>query len=167
MDTFLFLFSPSNSSNGALVGVWGGTTPAPAREMSPGQHREQLEGARRKFRTGPGEGGVSYNCRNQGMPRRDQPGLRHRQSSLSRNPSRGAWGAQWLQRPTSAQVMISRFVSSSPASGSVLTARSLEPASDSVSPSLSTPPPSVSLCLKNTQTLKKRKGTRIFNLGYK
>ena len=32
------------------------------------------------------------------------------------------------------------FVNSRPASGSVLTARSLEPASDSVSPSLSAPP---------------------------
>ena len=52
---------------------------------------------------------------------------------------RGAWEAQSVKRPTSAQVMISRFVSSSPASGSVLTARSLEPASDSVSPSLSLP----------------------------
>ena len=38
-----------------------------------------------------------------------------------------------------AQVMISQFVSSSPVSGSVLTAQSLEPASDSVSPSLSGP----------------------------
>ena len=38
---------------------------------------------------------------------------------------------------TSAQVMISQFVSSSPASVSVLTVQSLEPASDSVSPSLS------------------------------
>uniref|UniRef100_A0A667IX21 Ig-like domain-containing protein n=1 Tax=Lynx canadensis TaxID=61383 RepID=A0A667IX21_LYNCA len=36
--------------------------------------------------------------------------------------------------------MISRSVSSSPPSGSVLTARSLEPVSDSVSPSLSAPP---------------------------
>ncbi|VFV45667.1 cdgsh iron-sulfur domain-containing [Lynx pardinus] len=36
--------------------------------------------------------------------------------------------------------MISRSVSSSPASGSVLTARSPEPVSDSVSPSLSDPP---------------------------
>ena len=43
-------------------------------------------------------------------------------------------------RPTSAQVMISQFVGSSPVSGSVLTARSPEPASDSVSPSLSAPP---------------------------
>ena len=53
----------------------------------------------------------------------------------------GAWVAQSVKRPTSAQVMISRSVSSSPASGSVLTAQSLEPASDSVSPSLSDPPP--------------------------
>ena len=51
--------------------------------------------------------------------------------------SRGAWVAQSVERPTSARVMISRFVSSSPTSGSVLTAQSLEPASDSVSPSLS------------------------------
>ena len=48
----------------------------------------------------------------------------------------GAWVAQSVKRPTSAQVMISRSVSSSPASGSVLTAQSLEPVSDSVSPSL-------------------------------
>ena len=48
--------------------------------------------------------------------------------------------AQSVAPPTSAQVMISRFVGSSPVSGSVLTARSLEPASDSVSPSLSAPP---------------------------
>ena len=50
---------------------------------------------------------------------------------------RGAWVAQSVKRPTSAQVMISQFVSSSPASGSVLTAQSLEPASYSVFPSLS------------------------------
>ena len=49
---------------------------------------------------------------------------------------RGAWVAQSVKRPTSAQVMISRSVSSGPASGSVLTAQSLEPVSDSVSPSL-------------------------------
>ena len=53
--------------------------------------------------------------------------------------SRGAWGAQSVKRLTSAQVMISWFVSSSPASGSVLTAQSLESASDSVSPSFSAP----------------------------
>ena len=67
--------------------------------------------------------------------------------------------AQSVQHLTSAQVMISRFVSSSSASGSVLTAQSLEPASDSVSPSLSAPPSimlclSVSLSLKNKQTKK-------------
>uniref|UniRef100_A0A8C8YG48 Rho family-interacting cell polarization regulator 2 n=1 Tax=Panthera leo TaxID=9689 RepID=A0A8C8YG48_PANLE len=54
--------------------------------------------------------------------------------------SRGAWVAQLVERPTSAQVMISQSVSSSPASGSVLTAQSLEPASDSGSPSLSCKP---------------------------
>ena len=42
--------------------------------------------------------------------------------------SRGAWVARSVELPTSAQVMISLFVSSSPASGCVLTARSLEPA---------------------------------------
>ena len=53
---------------------------------------------------------------------------------------RDAWVAQLDGHLTSAQVMISWLVSSSPASGSVLTARSLEPASDSVPPSLSAPP---------------------------
>ena len=45
--------------------------------------------------------------------------------------------AQLAEHPTLAQVMISRFVGSSPALGSVLVAESLGPASDSVSPSLS------------------------------
>ena len=64
---------------------------------------------------------------------------------------RGAWVAQ---RPTSAQVMIPRFVGSSPMLGSGLTARSLEPAWDSVSLSLFLPHScslslslSLSLCL--------------------
>ena len=48
----------------------------------------------------------------------------------------GAWVAQLVKRPTSAQVTISQSVGSSPTSGSVLTAQSLEPVSDSVSPSL-------------------------------
>ena len=61
---------------------------------------------------------------------------------------RGTWVAQSVEQPTSAQVMISQSVSSSPASGSVLTAQSLEPALDSVSPSLSAPP-----LLSNTHTL--------------
>ena len=47
--------------------------------------------------------------------------------------------AQSVKHLTSAQVMISRLVGSSPMSGSVLTAQSLEPASDSVSP-ISVPP---------------------------
>ena len=49
---------------------------------------------------------------------------------------KNAWVAQPVDHPTPAQVMI-RSVSSSPVSGSVLTAWSLEPASDSVSSSLS------------------------------
>ena len=64
--------------------------------------------------------------------------------------------AQLVKQLTSAQVTISLFVGSSPASDSVLTAQSLEPASGSVSPSLSTPPLlmlhfslSVSFSLKN------------------
>ena len=56
-------------------------------------------------------------------------------------PSWGAWVAQSVKHPASAQVMISQFVSLSPRSGSVLTAQSLEPASDSVSLSLSLPLP--------------------------
>ena len=52
----------------------------------------------------------------------------------------GAGVAQLVKCPTSAQVMILRFVSLSPVSGSVLAAQSLEPAWDSVSPSLSFPP---------------------------
>ena len=67
-----------------------------------------------------------------------------------KNVMRGAWVAQSVKRPTSAQVMISQSVSSSPKSGSLLTAQSLEPVSDSVSPSLSDPPLfMLSLCLKN------------------
>ena len=59
------------------------------------------------------------------------------------------WGtrvAQSVECLTSAQVMISQSVSLSPVSGSVLAAQSLEPASDSVSPSLSAPP-LLALCL--------------------
>ena len=47
------------------------------------------------------------------------------------------------------QLMISRLMSWSPASGSVLTAQSSEPASDSTSPSLSLPLLSLFLSLKN------------------
>ena len=51
----------------------------------------------------------------------------------------GLLGGSVSWASTLAQVVISRCVGSSPASGSVLTARSLEPASDSGSPSLSAP----------------------------
>ena len=64
----------------------------------------------------------------------------------------GAWMAQAVKQLTSAQVVISRFVGLSPTSGSVLTAQSLELASDSGSPSLSAPSPLIlclSLSLKN------------------
>ena len=60
--------------------------------------------------------------------------------SFKTHISRGAWVAQSVEHPALAQVMIPWFLSSSPASGSVLIARSLEPASDSVSPSVSAPP---------------------------
>ena len=48
---------------------------------------------------------------------------------------------QSVKSLASAQVMIPRSVGSSPVSGFVLTAPSLEPASDSVSPSLFAPTP--------------------------
>ena len=62
---------------------------------------------------------------------------------------RDTWVAQLVKRTTLAQVMISRFVGLSPTSGSVLTAQSLESASDSVSLCLAAPPCSHSVSLKN------------------
>ena len=53
----------------------------------------------------------------------------------------GAWVAQLVKCLTLAQVMISQSVGSSPASGSVLTAQSLEPAFNSVSHSSLCPSP--------------------------
>ena len=65
--------------------------------------------------------------------------------------------ARLVKRPTLAGVMISWFVGSSPAlRPAVLTAQSLEPASDSVPPSLPQPTRILSLSLKNKQTLKKK-----------
>ena len=62
--------------------------------------------------------------------------------------------AQSVERPTSAPVMILWFTSSSPASGSVLTAQSLEPVLDSVSPSLAlSAPPLLALCLSLSLSL--------------
>ena len=66
--------------------------------------------------------------------------------------------AQSVEHPTLAQVMISWFVSSSPASGFVLTPESLELLQILCLP-LSLPLPcscSVSLCLKNKQNIKKK-----------
>ena len=63
-----------------------------------------------------------------------------------------AWVAQSVKCLTSAQVIISQVVNSGPVSGSVMTAQSLKPASDSVSPSFSAPPLlelCPPLCLKN------------------
>ena len=60
---------------------------------------------------------------------------------------------------TSAQVMISQFVVSDPASGSMLTAQSLEPVSNSVSLCLWPPPLTICLTLslknKHLKNLKK------------
>ena len=83
-----------------------------------------------------------------------------RKRRIKNDTTGGAWVAQLIKRRTSAQVVILQFVSSSPASGSVLIAQSLEPASDSVSPSLSAPP-LLTLCLSvslnNKYMLKQKK----------
>ena len=74
----------------------------------------------------------------------------HNKNKINKSGNRGAWVVQSIEHPTLAQVMISWFVGSSPASGSVLPAQSLEPASDSVSSSLSLcPSPIYALSLKN------------------
>ena len=67
-----------------------------------------------------------------------------------------------VEHPTLAQVMILQFMGSSPASGSVPTAQSLEPASASVSLSLCpSPARTLSLSLsKINKTLKKLKKKR-------
>ena len=70
------------------------------------------------------------------------------------NP-RGAWVTQSVKRLTLAQVMIFRLVSWGPASGSVLTDRSPEPPSDSVSLSLCPSPIlSASLSLRSKHEKK-------------
>ena len=69
---------------------------------------------------------------------------------LFKSEFRGAWVVQSVKHPTSAQVTFSWYGSSSPASGSVLTAQSLKTVSDSVSPTLSDPPP-FTLCLSLSQ----------------
>ena len=57
-----------------------------------------------------------------------------------------------VKHPTLGQVMILQSMSLSPVSGSVLTAQSLDPALDSVSPSLSALP-----CLCSLQSLKNKR----------
>ena len=69
--------------------------------------------------------------------------------------TRSARVARSVRCPTSVRVMISQFMDSSPASGSVLTAWSLEPASDSVSPSLCAPLLLI-LCLSKTNKQTKK-----------
>ena len=65
-------------------------------------------------------------------------------------------GGSFRKCLTSTQVMISQFVSLMAASGSVLTAQSLDPALDSMSPSLFAPPPARTLSfLKINIYLKK------------
>ena len=64
--------------------------------------------------------------------------------------TRGTWVAQLVMHPILAQVLISLFMGLSPAPSSELTAQSLEPASDSLSPSLSL---SLSLCPTPAHTL--------------
>ena len=72
---------------------------------------------------------------------------------------RGTWVAHSVKYLTSAQVMISRFGSSSPVSGSLLTAQSLEPALDSVCVCVSlSGPPLLVLCL--CLSLKKKEMLR-------
>ena len=75
---------------------------------------------------------------------------------------KGAWVSQLVKCPTLAQVMIPRFLDLSSTSGSVLTAQSLEPASDSVSSSLFAPPPLV-LCLSKINKCKKKIFLNFFN----
>ena len=62
--------------------------------------------------------------------------------------------AQSVKSVTSAHVMISWFVGSSPTSGPVLTVQNLEPASDSMSASLSLPLPPLTHCLSKINTKK-------------
>ena len=103
-----------------------------------------------------GESMLSGNWQHKGIFLLHQEGWAHGSSLMSEeepnisglkklSPRGGAWVAQSVKRPTSAQVMISTFMSLSPTLGSVLTAQSLESASDSLSP--------VSLCPSPAHTL--------------
>ena len=84
-----------------------------------------------------------------------------RNSADNTNPSqkefklRGSWVAQLVKRLILAQVMISQFMGSSPASGSVLMAQSLE-LLQILSPSLYAPRP-LALCLSLSLNVKKKR----------
>ena len=66
----------------------------------------------------------------------------------------GTWVAQSVELLTSAQVMISQFVSLGPTSGPVLTARSLESGSDCVCVSLRSSPNSRSISVSLSKVNK-------------
>ena len=70
--------------------------------------------------------------------------------------AQGTWVTQLAGRLTSAQVTISWSVGLRPVSGSVLTVQSLEPASESVSPSLSALPHSHSVSLSLSLSLSQK-----------
>ena len=77
--------------------------------------------------------------------------------NLEEGLPQGTWESQLVKPPPSAQVMISWFVGSSPATGSGLTGQSLEPASDAPSPSLSAPSPiTLGLSLTQNETLNSK-----------
>ena len=79
------------------------------------------------------------------------------QHCFKKNPH-GTWVAQLVRCQTLTQVMIPRFVGLSPTLVSVMKAQSLEPARDSVSPSLSVPP-LLMLCLSLSR-INNKHGTK-------
>ena len=85
----------------------------------------------------------------------EQPKPENRLDAIKSRTSKGAWVAQSVKRLPAAQVTVLKSVSSGPTSGSVLTAWSLEPVSDSASPSLSASPP-LTLCLSLYLSLKNK-----------
>ena len=96
----------------------------------------------------PGQGPRGFWCRLcAGAPFEAQ--LSRRSASQPKG-SEDACVAQLVRRLTLAQVTVSQLMSLSPTLGSVLAAQSLEPALDSVSPSLSAPP-LLTLCLSLSQ----------------
>ena len=108
---------------------------------------KQAPGSEQVFSTEPDAGLKPMNreiMRSWTLNQLNYPGTPSR--GLLKVDPRGAWVAQSVKHLASAQVMISRFVGLSPTSGSVLTAQSLEPVSDSVSPSLFAPS-LLALCL--------------------